>query len=293
SRTIGIGPGDFAIIGPSWNGKLPQGIKEYKSPTNMVWIIGRTQTNYNDISSVHAIQDQYKLTLLSDWSNSYVPSKNVAPVTKKDDESDKPPVQQIADLDTSTFFNYLNTLMVNNPPADADANAMKLFSQICVAPGQHFDLTHFSNDVAEAIKRGACEGLNKITSTISSGSINNWSVMIDNMGQYGTDYLFRAYVAFMGLGANLPKDAVYASCRIDHDGNQLTGKNKNRYTISFARGETPPVKAFWSLTMYNDQQFFVSNKLSCYALGSRDDLKYNSDGSLTFYLQNDEPDNSE
>ncbi|RIB14523.1 hypothetical protein C2G38_2040121 [Gigaspora rosea] len=297
TRTVGIGPGDFAIVGPCWEGELPEGVKKYSSPTNMVWILGRTQTNANDnkdICLVHCIQDKYMLTPLSCWGNSHVPSQNAASVTKKDDESDKPtlpPVKKIECLDISAFFNCLNTLMNDNPPADADAEAMMRFSEICVAPGKHFDLTKFPDDVQFAIKCSKKEALCEIKHPpIIPESSNNWSLMTDNVGRYGTNYIFRAYIAYLGLGANLPKDAIYPNARKDQNGSSLTGENNYRYKISFTRGKTPPVKAFWSLTMYNDQQFFVKNCLGRYALGSRDDLKYSTDdGSLTIYLQHDSP----
>ena len=102
---------------------------------------------------------------------------------------------------------------------------------------------------------------------------------MSNVGQYGTNYLFRAVVAMIGLGANLPADAVYPHTTLDADGQPLSGEH--RYQIVFPKGQLPPVNAFWSITMYNAKQFFVDNPINRYAIGDRDKLKPNADGSLT------------
>ena len=106
-------------------------------------------------------------------------------------------------------------------------------------------------------------------------------------GTYGTDYLQRAYVARIGLGANLPQDAVYPTTSVDADGQPLTGANA--YVIHFEKGQAPPVKGFWSVTLYDPQLFFVDNALHRYAISPRDDLKPNPDGSLDLYIQHDSP----
>ena len=134
----GDGKGAFAIIGPGWTGTLPDGVKEIKSPTNMAWIIIRTQTNGKaDYAAVHAIQDQYKLTPLGAWGKPYLPPAN-SPVPYGIDVK-TPPVEQVAKMDSATFFNRLNMLMKDNPPADADAPAVARFAAIGVGPGKSFD----------------------------------------------------------------------------------------------------------------------------------------------------------
>ena len=138
TRTTGGGKGDFAIVGPKWKGKLPEGVKELSSPTNTVWICGRTQTNgKEDYPAVRAIQDQYKLTPLSAWGKDYTPPSKV-PVAKGVDAK-TPGAEQVAKMDAATFFARLNTVMKDNPPAAADADAMKRFAAIGVAPGKPFD----------------------------------------------------------------------------------------------------------------------------------------------------------
>ncbi len=112
--------------------------------------------------------------------------------------------------------------------------------------------------------------------------VNGWSISRD-VGRYGVDYRHRAVIAMVGLGANLPEDAIYPMAAVDGDGKRLNGRNK--YVINFPAGKLPPAQAFWSLTMYNASRFFVANPIDRYAIGDRDRLKLGADGSLTLYLQ--------
>jgi hypothetical protein len=289
TRTTGNGKGDFAIVGPAWQGKLPEGVKEIKAPTNYVAVGGRTQTNgKEDYAGVHAIQKQYRLTPLSAWGKDYTPPDNV-PVDKGVDLK-TPPVEQVAKMDAATFFARVNALMKDNPPAAADADVVKRFAAIGVAPGKAFDPAKLDRAVAKGIQRGASAGLEKIVAEAKKPqgkTVNNWSVMIDKMGRYGTDYSFRAIIALIALGANLPEDAVYPRATADADGKPLSGAN--RYEIRFLKGQTPPVGAFWSVTMYNSKQFFVDNPLNRFSIGDRDKLRFNDDGSLTLYIQHESP----
>lgn len=288
TRTTGSEKGHFVIIGPHRKGVLPEGVNVIKSPTSTVWIIGRTQTNGKaDYAAVHAIQDQYKLTPLSAWGKSYTPPGSL-PVSKSVDMK-TPPVEQIGKMDASTFFASLNSLMKNNPPAAADAGALNRFAAIGVAPGKPFDLKNLSPDMAKGIETGIRRGLQIILAEAKKPTgkvVNCWEFM-SNVGRYGTDYLWRAVVALIGLGANLAEDAVYPRATTDADGKALTGSNE--YEIHFAKGQLPPVGAFWSITMYNSSQFFVKNPINRFAIGDRDNLKFNPDGSLTIYVQNESP----
>jgi len=123
--------------------------------------------------------------------------------------------------------------------------------------------------------------------TKSGDKVNGWNIGRENMGTYGTSYLRRANIAFGGLGANLPEDAVYPVAFIDGDGNTLTGANK--YVLHFEKGQTPPANAFWSVTMYDKDGFQVPNPINRFAIGDRDKLAFNPDGSLDIYVQADSP----
>ncbi len=289
TRTTGGGKGEFAIVGPQWTGKLPNSVKELRSPTNTVWICGRTQTDgKEDYPAVRAIQDQYKLIPLSVWGKDYTPPGDM-PVAEGVDAKTPGP-KQVTKMDAATFFVRLNTLMKDNPPADADADAMKRFTAISVAPGKPFDPAKLDPTVAKGIERGARAAQEKIVAEAKKPFgkvVNNWSIMTDRIGRYGTDYLFRSVIALVGLGTNLPEDATYPLARVDAEGKPLTGAN--RYMIRFAKGQLPPVGAFWSVTMYNSKQNFVDNPINRYAIGDRDKLKFDDDGSLTLYIQPESP----
>ena len=118
---------------------------------------------------------------------------------------------------------------------------------------------------------------------ISSG----WRTNLTAIGTYGTDYLSRAGIAYAGLGANTIEDAVYPTAITDADGKPFS--SDNRYILHFNANEVPPVRGFWSLTMYNDKQFFAANPIDRYAIGDRDKLAFNPDGSLDLFIQRDSP----
>lgn len=289
SRTTGTDKGAFAIVGPRWSGTLPTGVTEIKAPTNMVWLVGRTQTNGpSDYKSVHAIQDKYQLVPLSAWGKPYSPPDNVE-VMPNVDMTTAPP-EQVAKMDAATFFGRLNALMETNPPTAADAPAMKRFAAIGIAPGMSFDTSSFDPAVTAALDEGMRAGRAKLLEEAKKphGTINNnWVVLPANTANFGTDYTFRAVVALVGLGANLPADAIYPRAVTDADGQALSGAS--RYVIRFPKGQLPPVKGFWSITAYNAKQNFVQNPINRYAIGDRDKLKTDPDGSLTIYVQKNSP----
>ncbi len=287
TRTTGDGKGNYAITGPNWNGQLPAGVKEIKSPTDMVWLLGRTESNGAkvDYAVVHTLQDQFKLTPLSAWGKPYTPPSDVV-VGGVDSRT--APVEQVASMDTNAFFDRLNGLLVNNPPAPEDAPAMARFAAIGVAPGKNFDAKSLDPATARGVQQAAQAGQEALTTAARKPmgtNVNGWDKTAT--GTYGTNYMFRAVVALVGLGANLPEDAIYPRTTVDGQGQSLTGANK--YVIHFSKGQTPPVNGFWSVTMYNDKQFFVENPIGRYAIGNRDKLKFNHDGSLTIYVQHDSP----
>jgi hypothetical protein len=288
TRTTGDDKGAFAIVGPGWKGKLPNDVHEIKAPTHMVWIIGRTQTNgKDDYAAVNAIQDQYSLTPLSAWGKSYTPPSDV-PVEKNVD-TNTPPPEQVARMDALTFFSRLNALMKENPPASADAQATKRFASIGIVPGAPMNLQKLDLEVVEGLNDGVRSAREKIVAEAKQpqgNKINGWDVM-PNLGRYGVNYPMRALIALVGLGANLTDDAIYPHATVDADQKPLTGKNQ--YVVEFQKDQLPPVNAFWSITMYNSRQFFVDNPLNRYAIGDRDKLKLNDDGSLTLYVQNQSP----
>jgi len=286
-RTTGTKPGNFAIVGPSWQGTLPAGVQELKSPTEMVWMLGRIQTNGpSDYTAVHAIQKQFRLTPLSAFGKPYTPQPgSVDPNV----DMTTPPIEQVAKMDAATFFGRLATLMKTNPPPAADAPALTKLAKVGLIPGQDFDLTRLDPAVARGLTNVVQTALSKLeeAAKTTGAPVNGWRVPPANLANYGTDYGTRAVVALIGLGANLTADAIYPSAYVDAADKPLSGTN--RYVLHFDKGQTPPTNAFWSLTMYNADSFFVANPINRYAISSWMPVKYNKDGSLDIYVQKDSP----
>lgn len=285
-RTTGTGAQTYAITGPGWSGTLPAGVKQYKSPTDIVWLLGRIYCTGTpeDYAKVHALQDQVTLLPLSAYGKPYTP-----PAGKVDPAIDmKTAVRdQVNQLDAAAYFSLLAQLMKTNPPAASDAPALERFAKIGLVAGQDFDSSKLDADFAEHIPRIAFDRIMlqfEINPNVKT--INGWGYTTKT-GIYGTDYLMRALVTAIGLGANRPQDAVYpTSLRDAHDD---TYDGANKYVIHFAKDETPPVEGFWSLTMYDANYFFVENPLNRYSISPRQNLKYNADGSVDLYIQHDSP----
>jgi hypothetical protein len=285
-RTTGTGAQTYAITGPGWNGVLPQGVREYKSPTNIVWVLGRIYCTGTpeDYKAVHDLQDQCKLAPLSSYGKTYTP-----PEGKVDPSIDtKIAVRdQVNQMDAKAYFTLLAQLMKANPPAEADGPAVARFAKIGLVPGQDFDASKFNADFAKRIPGVAFERIMaqfKFNSEVKE--LNGWG-FTTKTGIYGTDYLMRALVTAIGLGANRPQDAVYPTSQKDDQDRSYDGTN--RYVMHFPKGQLPPVSGFWSLTMYNDKYFFVNNQLNRYSISARQNLKTNPDGSTDLYIQKDSP----
>jgi hypothetical protein len=286
-RTTGTKAGHFAITGPGWSGTLPKGVTELKSPTDMVWLIGRIQTNGpKDYPAVHKIQDGLKLVPLSSWGKPYQ-----APEGKVDPGVDlkTPPVVQLRNMSAAAFFDRLAKLMKSNPPPASEAPILEKLKTIGIVPGEKFDPSKLDPAVAKGLERSVAVALEKLDAAAreAGAPVNGWRVPPMVLGRFGSDYGLRAVVALIGLGANLPEDAVYPSAFVDGDDKTLSGANK--YVIHFDKGATPPVNAFWSITMYNSDSFFVANPINRYAISSWMPLKKNADGSLDIYVQHDSP----
>jgi hypothetical protein len=286
-RTTGTRAGHFAITGPGWTGTLPKGVEELKSPTAIVWMIGRTQTNGpKDYAAVHAIQDQLKLVPLSAFGK---PFKAPPGVVDPGVDTKTPPVEQVMKMSAATFFGRLAALMKANPPPEADAPILARLAKIGIVPGQPFDAAKLDPAVARGLEKSVETAMAKLQAAAkTAGQLQNgWRIPSPLLGNYGTDYGTRAVVALFGLGATLPADAMYPSAFVDGDAKPLDGAN--RYVVHFDKGQTPPANAFWSVTMYNPQSFFVDNPINRYAISSWMPLKRNKDGSLDLYIQHASP----
>ena len=286
-RTTGTNSQKYLLAGPGWKGEEPKGFTLVKAPTSLIFLIGRTQVNSKEDGAitVKEIQDGYKITPLSKYGRAYIP-----PMGKVDSTlPKKTPNDVVTSMSISDYFNLLNKLMVDNPPSAADSSILKKLATIGVGPGAVFDLSKFSAMVQDSLKAiPALEKQNLLNNGLGkSKPINGWNID-RGLGSYGTNYEMRAAVAYNGLFANLDADAIYPNTMIDVNGNKLDG-SAHKYLLHFDAGKFPPSNAFWSLTMYNMEGFFISNPINRFAIGDRNPLKKNADGSIDIYIQKDNP----
>jgi len=256
-----------------------------RAPTDLVWLIGRTQTNgVADYATVHQLQDGLTLRRLADWQAGRVaPTVTLAPTPGANKTA--PPIQQMQAMDVHDFFSRLATLMADNPPAAADGPMLAKLARLGIAPGQP-PTWGISDRWAVGLGRQIADWT-VARELKKRPTVRGWITPPPILGNYGTFYNTRAVVAMIGLGANLPADAMYPSATVDGTGAALHGKH--RYRLHFAKGSLPPVHAFWSITAYGPDDFFVSNPLQRFALGDRDPLQFNPDGSLDLLLQAQPP----
>jgi hypothetical protein len=288
SRTEGGKGGDFLIVGPDWKGQSPEGMPVHRISSNLGNVAGRTYSTGSpeDVAVVNALQDQYKLTPLSKWGTDYQPPAKVAVKSGIDVSTTIP--AQVLGMSAEAFFNQLARLLASHPPRQADAPIMAQLARLGIEPGLEFKLSKLDTQTQKAINAGFADGKKKLDDYKDKmgEKINGWMVTLD-VGRYGTKYAYRAAWTFYAVGGNLVEDALYPVAREDGDGQTLTGENN--YTLTFNKEQIPPVNAFWSLTLYDTESFLVTNPINRYSLGSRDQMNYGEDGSLTLYIQQDSP----
>ena len=280
TRSTGTKGGKFLLVGPTWQGLVPAGLTLLRAPTRMAWLIGRTQTNgVADYPLVHGLQDRLTLRSLLSWQAG---RDDETPTWQRATQRLAPPIEQMQAMRSEVLFTRLAQLMVDNPASVVDAPMLAKLARIGIRPG---DALHWSLLERWSVGLGRWIADFAVARELkkSRDLLHGWSTPPANLGNYGTDYNTRAAVAMVGLGANLPPDAMYPNARLDQDGRPLDGSQ--RYRLHFNAGELPPVNAFWSVTAYNAQDFFIDNPLQRYALGDRDPLAFNADGSLDLLVQ--------
>ncbi len=296
-RTTGTGAGNFLLTPPGWRPdlrekfaeefKLPNDTQRIDAPTPYVWIIGRVKTDgAADYDAVHKVQAGLKITPLSAWGKQ--PAALEAKINP-DIDMKTPPKRQVDTMSAGNYFAYAAELLKLHPPHLTDQPMIARLKRIGFEPGKSFDL-----DKADPAVKAALESAPKDAQDLMAWKVptlarvvDYWSMNTDTMGVYGNYYLKRAMVAQLGLGANVPEDAIYPLNLGDSEGKPLNGANK--YLIHFDKGDTPPANAFWSITLYDSEGFQVANPLNRFAVSSWMPFKYNADGSLDLYFQNESP----
>lgn len=284
TRSTGTAGGRYLLVGPQWTGLTPAGLTLLRAPTQLVWLIGRTQTNgASDYDLVHQLQDGLQLRHLTEWSTGTTTAQAAWQATTP---KPLPPILQMERMGTDEFFYKLTQLMVANPPSAADGPMLLKLARLGLSPGQTLQWTVLDR---WGVSLGRWIADWKVGQELKKPRelIRGWSIPPTILGNYGTSYNVRAVVARVGLGANLPEDAIYPSTKVDSTGQPLDGVH--RYRLHFAANALPPVKAFWSVTAYGVDDFLIENTSHRYALGDREPLVYNPDGSLDLWIQSMPP----
>lgn len=284
SRTTGNDGGIYLIAGPGWNGEVPSNIsKVFRAETQLVSVVGRTQLfNPEDLPNVKNIQAAYKVQPLHELLKTPAPPSPPAlnwatPIA---------PAEQTS----HAFFDQMAFLLqFCSPPHPSEVDLRNQFAEIGISPGKPFDSSP-SPEVQAALKAGIADGQEAIDASRAATG-GKTDTLFGTREYLKNNYLARATGTQMGIGANSRDEALYPIYDKDSNGEPLDG-SKNRYILRFAKGEFPPVNAFWSLTMYNlPAQLLVKNSINRYLINSPmlPDLKTDADGGLTIYIQADPP----
>jgi hypothetical protein len=280
-RTTGTEAHDFVLTGPGYAGDVPDGLPVIAAPTPHVWIIGRTQTNGPaDYPAVHKVQDGYRITPVGE-----APPHVIDP----DYDTTTEPLRVVNNMAAIDFFTYAADLLAVNPPHPTDFSQLARIASLGIVAGEPFDASRFSPEQRAQIDAGLADALKDTMGALKTlgTNVNGWTTFTETMGVYGNYYFKRAVVTLMGLGANPAEDAVYPLLTADADGDPVTGEHD--YIIHFDADKLPPADAFWSVTMYDAEGFQAANELDRFAIGDRDPLRFNTDGSLDLYVQHTNP----
>ena len=279
-RTSGTGPQEYVLVAPGYEGEVPAEKQVIEAPTPWVWVIGRTQTNGPaDYSAVNATQDGFTVKPLSPTQHSIDPEQNTA----------TEPLRLVDGMSAIDFFAFACEAMKLHPPHATDFSIRARIANLGIVPGKSFDADGLAETARAEVEAGATAAREAIAANIAhlGTRANGWTIATDAIGVYGNSYLKRATIAFGGLGANPPEDAIYPVLLTDAAGAPITGDQD--YVIHFDADQLPPVDAFWSITMYDGEGFQVANELDRFAIGDRDSLTYNPDGSLDIYVRHTNP----
>jgi hypothetical protein len=287
SRATGSEAGDYLVAGPDWKGDTPSGIKKvFRSTTQFSLAAYRTQLfNPDDMPNVVKIQSGYKLQPLSQYLGQ-TPSA-AAPVVSF------PKIN--AEMVKTGFFDYLGFALQFAPAGPEEKEIRAKLARLGISAGKKFDFKDLSPELQAQVALGMKDGEAKIDQYLESGqkNINGWKVgsFFGDSAFFNGDWLKRAAAAKGGIYGNDAVEAMYPMTKTLADGEVLDG-SKHSYTLTFAADQFPPVNAFWSVTMYDGKtQLLIENPINRYLINSPMllGMKKNADGSLTLYIQKDNP----
>jgi hypothetical protein len=286
TRAYGNEGGTFLIAGPGWNGETPKGVKAViRSETPFAYGLFRTQLfNMADLPAVNKIQDGYHAEPLSTFLHQ--PAPPAAPAVNWPKPADI--TTQSADI-----FPVVDFLFQFCPPNPAEKDLLARFAKLNIGSSQTFDLRKFSPEIQQAIEDGIKDSDADLAGIMKKIDIDE----ISSGDMFGTreflkgNYLYRYAGAKLGLYGNSKQDAIYFAYFVDAN-HQPLDASKSNYEFHFGKGNLPPTKAFWSVTMYDGKsQFLVANPLKRYLLNSTmlESYTYGADESLTLYVSQENP----
>ena len=286
-RIANSSPGNYVLVGPNWNGVAGPGQRLVRSSTNDVWILARSRALPDDQpEAITAIQQEYSVVPLSRFGDaSYEPPRGA--FRDPNVPTGPTPPSLVAAMSAPVFFARLAAALGKNPPRASDAPIVERLARIGVVPGKAFDATQLDAARRTALDDGVRDARAQLDryDAPSVPHVNGWR-WTKNTGRFGTDYLYRAFIAKTLLAANLPEDAVYPETSVDANGAPLTGARS--YALHFDAAQLPPARAFWSLTLYSPDHYLVPNAIDRYTLRDAN-LRRNADGSIDVTIQHDAP----
>ncbi|MGE8064412.1 DUF1254 domain-containing protein [Pseudomonas sp. NPDC089569] len=292
-RSVGNGPGDYALVGPGWKGTLPKGVTAVPVDTHNGFILLRTFFEDRDdlAKRTRVVQQQFSLEPLSaykartDWKAAELPA---------DDPRRAVPQEEQALSTSLEFFRVLNRAMADAGPRPGEEALWAQFRRIGVGPGLDFDPEKLDSATREALQKAVVDGWQLVqdrSATARTKVVNGWGVpQLDQpVGAFGHDYLQRAGVAHRGIYSNTADEYAAMAGIADTEGQPLKGDR--RYVLHFDKGAFPAVQAYWGLTIYRlPERLFYPNPIQRWTVNSVDKtLKYNADGSLDVYIQREVP----
>ena len=290
-------PGKYLLAGPDWKGEVPQGItKVIPSETQFLFSIHRTQLfNPGDIDNVKKIQEAYRVEPLSTFLGAKAPSTAAA--------INFPEWKEGAEF-TAQSFDYLDFMLTLVKTPQEEQALMERFAKIGLVDDEgKFDIKKFSPEIQKALEEGAKEGFAEMEGFVQehtsdplvSAKIFGTRAFLNKSAKenYNLDdfFILRAVAAYRGIYGNSGEEAIYPTYMADAQGTPLDA-SLSSYTLTFKKGEFPPVTAFWSLTMYDGKtQLLIDNPLNRYLLNSpmMEQFALNEDSSLTIYVQKESP----
>lgn len=286
-RSTGTGKSNTVIVPPGWTGTLPSGMARIDAPTAQVWAKTLIQADgAADSPAVNALQDGFVLTPLAQWN---LPAQ--ASHAKPDPSLDlKIPVrEQVDSMPTEAFFTYAAELLRRHPPHATDQPVLAQLRRVGLVPGRNFEFDKLDHAAKQGMRRGVRAARERMDAAAghSLRGANGWQQETASIGVYGNGYLRRALTAQAQPGAGLPEDLSVLLLAADSQGALLDGAH--RYALHFESGQLPPADALWSLAVYDPQGMPVPNPVNRYALGDRDPLRYNPDGSLDLVFSHAAP----